>query len=1077
MANQKQEVELLIKAGTEGLKSIGQLVKELEALGEDTGEASEQLEGLAGSLKKLRDQQKLVKQFADLKGETRDLAQQQEKAKTQATELGKALAQTEKPTKAQRTEFEKARKAAKGADQAWQSNQVELNQLRDSLSEAGISTSNLSDEQQRIKREIAGVDDEIGSVTGELTKMRDSAKAAAKGSRQLGDDVDKSGKRVGKFRERIQGLGPVLSTIGSGLKTTALAVTGFVAAAGASIATLTLFSRSQGEAARNIQNTADAIDISAQKLQEFQAAGKEFNVEGDKISDVLKDITEKIGDFSATGGGEAANVFEQLNLSIEDFRNLSPDQQILKLSEAITQLDSRSEQVFFLESLASDASLLLPLLDDNAAALKRISQEAQASGAILSDKELADLVEANDIYNSIDLKLKGLVNRIGVELAPAVAKSTEKILNLFDSAGGGDALVDMFKRLTDSATGFLETLVTNSSSIAGSFETVTKTISFFGNTATAVFRGVQSIAAGLLTFMAAGISNLMSAIQGLAFALNKIGVVSDSAYGNIAAKAEAARATVVDLAKQTADYGKKSKEAAAAAIKAFEDTGTAAGKAKDEVEEAAAATITLAENFKTAGEAGEEALQKQKDAADQAGRGLSKYGVDVKEVMTGVTTEAQKAIDGVGDLAGQIKQAGLTSKQSAAAFRDGFSEAIEAVNTKEGLTELQEKIKGLKEAGEIGASGANAALETVRQKILQLQLQQNGVGVDIAGGFDEAGDSIKNAGDETQKIKEKTKEAGEEAEKTRDKFRSAWGGAFAKAISNARESVTELSSAARNLFEEKIGGNAFVEESISASEALEETTRRVGELNTARARLMSNSFAAWFADTALAAATVKQEFYEQAVAMENLIDKVNAGSLSLDQLESASARASNQFSLLDDQRLQGLQSAIDTARSKIESLNGSAESTLNSLRQRLADISGDTEEAQRLQYEAERQRLADELENARKAGADNAAADYSKALQQLEKINAIEQKNRREAENEREKAAADRASQQQQAERERQTFERQRNTTTNRQQNQPSRPSQTIVLQTPTGGQTTIQTEDPEGLLSILEQAGLRSAQ
>ncbi|MFP3490008.1 hypothetical protein R0K20_20650, partial [Staphylococcus sp. SIMBA_130] len=87
------------------------------------------------------------------------------------------------------------------------------------------------------------------------------------------------------------------------------------------------------------------------------------------------------------------------------------------------------------------------------------------------------------------------------------------------------------------------------------------------------------------------------------------------------------------------------------------------------------------------------------------------------------------------------------------------------------------------------------------------------------------------------------KQAAEEAEKARDRFRDAWGAAFAKAISNARQSVTELSTAARNLFEEKIGGNAFVDESISASEALEQTRQRVDELASARRRLMSNSFA------------------------------------------------------------------------------------------------------------------------------------------------------------------------------------------------------------------------------------------
>lgn len=102
-AAQKQEVELLIKAGTERLKSIGQLVNGLEALEQNTGEASEKLESLAGGLKALRDQQKLVKQFADLKSQTKQLGTAQEDAKTQATELGRALAATEKPTKPGRT--------------------------------------------------------------------------------------------------------------------------------------------------------------------------------------------------------------------------------------------------------------------------------------------------------------------------------------------------------------------------------------------------------------------------------------------------------------------------------------------------------------------------------------------------------------------------------------------------------------------------------------------------------------------------------------------------------------------------------------------------------------------------------------------------------------------------------------------------------------------------------------------------------------------------------------------------------------------------------------------------------------
>ena len=1208
MAAQKQEVELLIKAGTEGLKSIGQLVKELEALGQDTGEASEKLEGLAGSLKKLRDQQKLVKQFADLKSQTKQLGTAQEEAKTQATELGRALAATEKPTKAQRTEFEKARKASKDADQAWQNNQVQLNGLRTSLSETGVSTSNLSDEQRRIKREISGVDEEISSVTGELTDMRDSTRAAADGSRELGEDVEESGERVGGFRKRLQALSPTLGKIGSGLKVASLAVAGFLAAAGASAVTLSIFSRSQAAIADELTNTGQVLDVNREKLQLWRIAGDRVGLSGEKITDIFKSMTERLGEFSASGTGEAADVLDSLNLDIRDLIKLQPDEQLLAIANAIGEIDSKSVQVAFLEKLASDASQLQPLLEDNAAGLKAIFEEAQKDGAIYTDAELDKLNKANDVYDAIDLKLKGLTTRIGANLAPAVGDATEKLLNLFNSSGAGDALVDLFKRVSDSAFEFFEYLADNPGAILETFTKLTNTISFFGNTATAVFRGVQAVAAYFLTFVATGIAGVMSVVQGLAFALNKVGVISDSAYNTMAAKAEAARATVLDLQNQTVEFGQKAIDAGAAAANSFNETGEAAKKAGDEVEKAnkevaktteelvaaseaqmAALSKQLSElegqveaavsrtaqawtdYYATSGEAQAQALKELNDAinaenalrtesgelaqkiskeqveserlvkdliedrlaaqesAVEASRdALAKLGVDVDKVMKGISSDAQIAIDSIDTLAAEIEKAGLKGKQAAQAFEDGFTAAIKAVSTqkelgalkvkieslgesgklgaqgvkdaleeiskkaketaeqleadlssaigsaetKEALEALKKDIEGLSESGELGAKGAREALESLRKKLLELEIAKikENLGLDkVTESAKEAAESVDDLAEKTKKVKEASDEAGEG-------YRTALGGAFSGAISAATMAVAKLSLATRNLFEKKIGFKQWEDESKDLRVALDSATQDVYKYSTSlrKARENVRGIASWFTELALASAEARKEFYEQAIAVEKLTDKIEAGSFSTEQLERIAGSAVNKFNLLDSQRLSGLQSAIESARSKIESLNSSAESTLNSLEQRLADIQGDTEESQRLQFEAERKRLLEMQQQAQQEGANNAAADYSKALTQLEKINAIEQKNRREADNERERAAADRQARQEQAERDRQSSERQRNTTTNNQQSQSSS-RQTIVLQSPGGSQTEIQTEDPQALLRILEQAGLRS--
>ena len=331
MAAQKQEVELLIKAGTEGVKSIGQLLKELEALGEDTGEASAQLQGLASSLAELKSQQALVKQFADLKSQTRQLAQEQAEAKERATALGKALADTEKPTKAQRREFEQAKKASRAANEAWQSNQQQLNELRGTLDGAGISTRDLAGEQVRIKKEIAGVNQAAEAMAGELRQVKESAEGAGKGA----DKAAKSTKDLGNEAEKSRGL---LSKLGGGLKAVATGATALIAGVGASAATLSLFSRSQATVADDLTNTANAINESRQALQVWQIAGDRVGLSGEKVSDILRSVTERLGEFSANGGGEAADVMERLNLKIEDFRGLRPSEQMLKFAEAIETL-------------------------------------------------------------------------------------------------------------------------------------------------------------------------------------------------------------------------------------------------------------------------------------------------------------------------------------------------------------------------------------------------------------------------------------------------------------------------------------------------------------------------------------------------------------------------------------------------------------------------------------------------------------------------------------------------------------------------------------------------------------------
>ena len=1090
MAAQKQEVELLIKAGTEGLKSIGQLVKELEALGEDTGEATEKLQGMASSLAALKDQQALVKQFADLKGETRQLAQQQDEAKERATALGKALAETENPTKAQRKEFEQARKASKAADDAWLSNQQQLNELRGSLNEAGISTKDLAGEQVRIKKEISGVNGEASALTSELTEMRDSAQQAAQGTSEAADSAEDLGEKA----DKSSGL---LSKLGSGLKTVAAGATALIAGIGASAATLTVFSRGQASLADELTNTANAIGVNRESLQAWQIAGERVGLTGDKVTDILRSVTERLGEFAATGGGEAAQVMERLNLQIEDFEGLAPDEQMLKFAQAIESLP-KAEQVALLEKLGSDASQLQPLLENNAAGLQAIKAAAEEEGAIYTDEELDKLLKANDIYNDITLKIQGLTRRIGAELAPVVADATDKVMDLFDQNEMGEKLIDLFKRLTDWGADMAAKLVENADSISAGFGTLWNTIEAGANGAMAVFRGLQTIVAGWTTLVAGSFATVLSVAEGVSWAMNKVGLVSDETMNSISAKAGAARDTVVDLGKQTAEYGRKAIEAGKGVVGAFDDAAESGKKLQEETEKSVGTLTTLAENVKSAVSKASEETDKARQKAKDLEGAYKTLGVTAQAELDAVAVKAEEsfrtikasgeasqrelseafqayaqAVIATGDeakakaleaeaaalgLGEALAALGTTGQEAAGKIKASFDEALAGANDKDSLKQLEINLLTAASVGE----DVSDQLEQVKQRLIEIQ------SVESSGG---------GVAQPIKELKEATDEAGESAEGAKEKYNGSFGAWFGAVLTKARTAVSDLSLATRNLFEKSMGGNAIAAESETATEALKrveqelgQITKRMMEARTASWTVTGSGLTRWAIEVAEKSLLAQQAFWGQAVALDRLKESIDSGAYSMEELNRIQDQTAQRFSLLDDARLDNLQSAIDAAKQKLESLTATADSTLSSLRQRLADIRGDTEEAQRIQYETERKRLQEMLQQAEQAGADEAAADYQQSLKTLEQIYQIEQKNRREEQNAREKEAADRSREQQLAEIERQRAERELNQPTQRTTQNRTETVKTITVTL--GGQDfRVLASDEDALLRALENA------
>lgn len=102
-----------------------------------------------------------------------------------------------------------------------------------------------------------------------------------------------------------------------------------------------------GAAIRAIVATTDKIDkfslrlgISREKLSELKFAGEQTGVEFNQLTMGLQRMTRRIAE-AAQGTGEAKAALAELGLSARELSTLSPDEQFMKITEAMQGVESQ----------------------------------------------------------------------------------------------------------------------------------------------------------------------------------------------------------------------------------------------------------------------------------------------------------------------------------------------------------------------------------------------------------------------------------------------------------------------------------------------------------------------------------------------------------------------------------------------------------------------------------------------------------------------------------------------------------------------------------------------------------------
>jgi hypothetical protein len=197
-----------------------------------------------------------------------------------------------------------------------------------------------------------------------------------------------------KTAQAFTAINSKLGTVTKQAVATAAAVAGVTAS-------FAVMASSAVNSAKELDAQAKLAGVTVEEFQALSYAYGQFNISQEKFADISKDVQDKLGDFLATGAGPFKDFFEQVapkvGLTADALKNLSSSEVLIAVKKAMDDANvSAKEQVFYMESLANDATLLIPALENNGKVVNDLAQEYRDLNLAISETDVTKVKDLSD---------------------------------------------------------------------------------------------------------------------------------------------------------------------------------------------------------------------------------------------------------------------------------------------------------------------------------------------------------------------------------------------------------------------------------------------------------------------------------------------------------------------------------------------------------------------------------------------------------------------------------------------------------------------------------------------------------
>ena len=210
----------------------------------------------------------------------------------------------------------------------------------------------------------------------------------------------------------------------------------------------------QAKLARRVGGTTAAI-------QALNRAGELAGVSQGMLAKATEKINESLGEAARRGIGPAADAIKRLGLNANTLIGLDVDERMAVIADRFDALNlSSAAQADILKDLRVRNKELINLFEGGGNAIRSARAEIRQYGIAVNDIDARKVEMANDAMTKVGLAVKGLANRVAIELAPIIKVVSDKLAGMSKESGGfGPVIAAAVAKVTAALGAFLDGLL------------------------------------------------------------------------------------------------------------------------------------------------------------------------------------------------------------------------------------------------------------------------------------------------------------------------------------------------------------------------------------------------------------------------------------------------------------------------------------------------------------------------------------------------------------------------------------------------------------------------------------------